>query len=363
MANYAVIGQSNSILGSGYVAKMNAISRHEMVSSGRVGNSTSVILPYFAYSPQFFCGAQYCIIDVCIVDCGELLGNLYDVAQMARYVNWIGHQCRSNGCEPIFILIPDVYMLDLDLTSLFFKVFNEAIYLNHYCYLDVRDVITVLSKRKSCLRRDFYSDNWHINEEVSDIISNAIDCFFNHAPIGEAHHVPFRFEMTQFDRIKPSDISIPLENRVRRESSLMQFDGVRLCPGQVITFQTGAISRVCGLMVNAANCYGKLRISGSDVVVKDLRLSTQRQGGFQARILHLKSNIFDKRGAITLAVDEQDEPTTENTAHVREQDPGFNFLEVGDMVVERGYGMSQYEARILPPEKRDLWRHFHANVI
>jgi hypothetical protein len=336
----AVLGQSNSILGAGFFNKF--LERHqpiEVVAAGRVGASPSIIGPYFARH-SFFRGAEYCIVDMCAIDFSLVSGGTIGLYDVIRWLEWIGHSAKKAGCEPIFVCIP---VSNIDAAKLLISTCISLFERNEWFYLDVRTCIRTLLQGSDRRAEDLYRDPSHPGVELAEFTADALAKLIEQ--IKET-------EMTVVDRVYPLikfDV-INLQERIKDhlvsyETSLIRFNGVRLERGKSYTIETGDITAVSGMMVNSAACKGVLSIHGDRAFHKNLRLRPYHPTQFEARLVPICKPLRDDNGRLTLSTAAGPVGESDVTFHSTQSlDDDLGYVEIADMIVERGYDLFTYSA-------------------
>lgn len=336
----AILGQSNSVLKEGFFNKF--LERHqpiEMVSMGRIGASASLIGPYFA-GPSFFRNAEFCIVDMCVVDYSLLSAGAIGLYDIVKWIEWIGHSAKKSGCEPIFVCIPVSNIeLSRNVISNCISVFER----NEWFYLDVRDCIAHNLKGGTGTPEQLYKDSSHPGVELSELIADGIAQL-----IGEIRSMPMvaldrTFPITRFEVI---NLQERLEARqAYYKGSLLEFRGVRLERGKTYELKVGNISALSGMMVNSAACKGVVEIEGDRKFYKNLRLQPYNPTNFEARLVPICKPLRDGEGVIRFSVVNGSMAESDTTFHsLKKPEDDLGFVEVSDVVVERGYDLFTYRS-------------------
>ncbi|WP_338690353.1 hypothetical protein V5279_28775 [Bradyrhizobium sp. 26S5] len=337
----AILGQSNSILKEGFFNKF--LDRHqpvEVVSMGRVGASPSLLGPYFA-GRSFFRNAEFCIIDMCAIDYSLLSAGAIGLYDVVKWIEWIGHSAKKNGCEPIFVCIPvSTVELSKHLISNCISVFER----NEWFYLDVRDCITHLLEDGTRRPESLYKDPSHPGVELSELIADSLKELISAIRAMPMIEVDRMFPIARFDVINLQDrLAAPPANY---KTSLIEFRGVRLERGKTYELKVGSISALSGMLLNSAACKGVLEIEGDRKFYKNLRLRAYHPTNFEARLVPICKPLRDGEGAIALTVADGAPIESDTTFHsVKTPEDDLGFVEASEIIVERGYDLFTYRSR------------------
>jgi len=336
----SVIGQSNSIGKGLFVDQLKEKTGIRLINAARVGASPSVLAPYMAFSDAFFAGVDYCILDLCIVDRYTLIDRSTNYLCICKWVEWIGHKARRNGCEPIFLLLPIEHAID-ELSVL--TLYEAIATFNGFFYLDARKLIKTMAAVRDCSTKELYSDDMHVGLDVSTAIADELEKFI-------ATHEKRRYNerivtvpLKQFEVISFAGLG---QNEVNYRSCLMTFSGIRLHKDFVIRISTGEIEHVHAFMINASQSFRKLALDGNVRVIKNVNVRPHISGSaMEARIVPICTPLRDRSGAISISIAGDDEPPTEPSMQQLDIDLDTPaFVEIAGILVETGTQMISYEA-------------------
>ena len=333
----SILGQSNSILKAGFFQKfLDADDTIAVKSSGRIGASPSLLGPYFAQG-DFFQGAEFCIVDTCVIDFSLLSANAIDYYDVVRWVEWIGHSAKRANCEPVFVCIP---VSDINASRTIISACISVCQKQDWYYLDVRDIIAAVVKSRSVDAKELYADGSHPAEFLSGVIATHLGNFLAKIKTAESTACKRTFAFTAYERV-------PLKDQIRSapveySSRLISFSGARLERGETYPVYIGSDSSIRGLMVNSAACKSVLSIEGDRTFYKNLRLKPYHPTNFEARLIPICKPIRDHQGVVKLSLADPDVPISDVTMHSSKDENNDGFVEVADLVVERGYDLITY---------------------
>ncbi|WP_157817281.1 hypothetical protein [Bradyrhizobium sp. SK17] len=337
----AILGQSNSILKEGFFNKF--LDRHQpidVVSTGRVGASPSLLGPYFA-DRAFFRNAEFCIVDMCAIDFSLLSAGAIGLYDVVKWIEWIGHSAKRNGCEPIFVCIPvSTVEYSKHLISNCISVFER----NEWFYLDVRDCIAQLLEGGTGRPETLYKDPSHPGVELSELIADSLKELIDEIRAMPMVAVDRMFPITRFEVINLQDrLAAPVANY---KTSLIEFRGVRLERGKSYELKLGGISALSGMMLNSAACKGVLEIEGDRKFNKNLRLRAYHPTPVEVRLVPICKPLRDADGTIALTVVDGAATESDTTFHsTKAPEDDLGFVEASEIMVERGYDLFTYGSR------------------
>lgn len=321
---YAVIGQSNTLVKGNFVEHLRRFPQHQAVSVKRLGASYSIILPYFAADPSFFNGAQFCIIDTCVVDSGMVAGGTYSVERAESCLRWFGHQARQNGCEPIFLIIPTTaHIKDPDKRRSYFDMVHRVIRENGYLFLDVLDLGSRIAERLGMsIQNACYDDPWHLNEDTFRDIAAIIAWNMDTPPErGESQRLAWRGADFRVLNIQSSEVP-----EARHATSTISFDGVAIPNNTSIRVETGPATPVAA-MVNVAGTFSSVRIAGLGETFVDCDIVPFSSKPFEARLVDIPTPILALDGQVEITPLPVERPKTRPTP------PAKEGLEISDLLV------------------------------
>lgn len=344
----SVLGQSNSILTEGYFDYFSKHPSIEITKNGRLGASPSLLAPYFC-EDSFFLDADYCIIDLCVIDQVMNWAHAVDLYSIAQWLEWLVHQARFAGCQPVFLMIP--HEASITNYSPVLHLYRSIAQQQECYFLDMAAIIKDDMEKTGNAAKHYYRDNNHPSPQTSKLIADLLADFLldTHNTFKPARKVTAFIR--NFERV---DI-LPFASAdavVHRENSLMSMDFIRLEEGRAIEIPCGQIERIHGVMVNAAYSFRKLKIVGRNQVTKNLCIyKSNNASDFRAQLIPLLSPIRDFQGKISLSIAKNDEEVSEPTYQAQEptnQTP--SIIEISGLVIERTPSMINYTATI-PPQK------------
>ncbi|WP_439922987.1 hypothetical protein [Nitrobacter sp. JJSN] len=337
----ALLGQSNSILKDGFFNKF--LEKHqpiEVTAMGRIGASPSLLGPYFA-KESFFGGSEFCIIDMCVIDFSLLSGGAIGLYDISKWIEWVCHSAKRAGCEPIFVCIP---VHPANHSELLISNCISLIERNEWFYLDVRGCIARLVERTGRTPGELYRDPSRPGPELSEAIADSLAQI-----IDEIRHTPMKavsrtFPVSRFDVLNLQGLLSAAQANYL--SSLLDFKGVRLERGKAYQLTVGGITGVSGLMLNSAACKGVLEINGDRKFYKNLRLRPYHPTRFEARLVPICKPLRDNGGLLKFSLVDSSIKESDITFHSAKTDEdNSGFVEIADIVVERGYDLLTYSSR------------------
>ncbi|MBB4198746.1 hypothetical protein CCR94_08730 [Rhodoblastus sphagnicola] len=336
MKSFVALGQSNSILHAGFLNKIKERKAARFLRSALVGASPSVIGPYYM-DDGFFDGADYCLIDTCVVDLTVQKNNSTDLCQVAQWIEWIGHKCRMNNCQPIFVLIPVQVHLDHPVMSIYMSVINA----NRYLYIDVRDLIVSEIAGDEKRISSLFVDPAHIGPSLVDGLASVICSFFQLENDTVNLNRTITYCYRDFSVVNLAD-RFPQFECVKYKNSLITFSGIRISKGAEIQLDVGRVLKVHAIYLNAAKSRSKIRISGDVTLVKNLNLRPYMKTEFEARIVPIRTTVQDRDGRLSITLAENDELCDEMTMQEYSEFDGEQCLELEGILVECGLHVDEY---------------------
>lgn len=349
---YSVIGASNTLVRDNFIDQMREkFPQHEQVSLGRVGASTSVILPFFATDPAFFSGSQFCVVDVCVIDSGGYAKGVYDLATAEAMLRWFGHVSRAAGCEPIFLIIHTTHHLQAPRPrTSYFEMVHRVVAEENFLHIDVGKLVAAAAKASGLSPTNAcYDDPWHLNEETHCDIANMLGWFFDHGE-SSADAVRASATIANLRKVSPSEQPGAFERREHR-SSTVSFDGVFIPQWGKYELKIGS-GRVFAAMVNVSSTHCLARIRGAGEILVDLDILPYSVRLLEARVIHVAKTLIAKDGKIEIMPCPVEAP--KRAAPL--PPPG---LEIGDVVIWDGDSRVNYDHHPIKGDN-DLFRRFFA---
>jgi hypothetical protein len=342
MKSFVALGQSNSILRTGFLNAIKERGLARFLRSAMIGASPSVIGPYFM-DDVFFEGADYCLVDTCVVDFSVLTNNTADLYQIIQWIEWIGHKCRINNCQPIFVLLPVQTQVfnDHPLMSVYMAVINAS----RYLYLDVRDLIFSEIGNDTSRVGSLFTDPAHIGPMLIDRIAAAICSFL--AFENDTVSVPRSVTCSnrEFSVLKLTEQSTGFEH-INYKNSLVSFSGIRISKNDRLDLHIGRYLKVHAIYLNAAKSRAKLLISGDVEVVKNFNLRPYSKVEFEARIVPIRTSVQDRNGHLRIGLAPANSVCDEGTMQEHSEFEGPEFIEIDGILVETGMHVAKYMTMI-----------------
>lgn len=336
---YSVIGQSNTLVKGNFVDQLREkFPQHEPMTLGRVGASTSVIIPFFAADKLFLSGSKFCVIDVCVIDAGMVAGGQLDINVAKLILTWFGHFSRANGCEPIFLIIPTEHHLKSPhVRAAYFDMVKGVISEGKYLYIDASDLIShVVRKTGLSPSRACFDDPWHLNEETFADVAAMLSWFFDSAPAVSSRAAKVRVEVPHFRKVRPFAQRGEFAPR-RHRSSAVSFDGVFVPLWGKLAIQLGAGTMFAAMInVSTSHCLARIRGEGEALIKFDIIPFSTRP--FEARVVSVATPVMAQDGKTEI----MPIPIVEAARISVPENPG---LELGDIVVLDGEETLAYSHR------------------
>jgi hypothetical protein len=345
----AIIGQSNSILSTGFVAHLMQRPEIEIGHMGRIGASPSVILPFYA-GVEWLKGHDVCILDVAIMDQVFLWSEAIDTMSIGQYVAHAINMVHAAGCLPLLMIIPHRSVLPHTLNSTFVPVLHQIYRAvaaqTNAMLLDLTDGLDDLGRRTPELLDTAYMDPNHISDSVSQGVAARIV-----SAIDEAMRTPLvrrtvSAAIANFERLSLVGLC-PDAPSVLHSTRLLKGRFTIIRPGERLELRTGPFDRLHALLVNRARSGAKLTIEGSRNVVKALGTKNERDAPMVAQLCSIVTPVRDLDGAITLTVADPDTPASEASCNPLDEHDGH--VEIGEILIERGWRIHDFTIPILPP--------------
>jgi hypothetical protein len=351
MVTFTVIGQSNSMANSSFVENIASREGVALKSPVRLGASPSIIGPYFV-TDGFFAGIDFCLLDLCVVDRFALINKSVNYYSITKWVEWIGHRARAEGCQPIFLLLPISHAIDEENTII--DLYRSIIRANSFFYLDAAPLVKETAKETDRSIDELYSDSLHPGDIIKKKIAGELCVFFE-------RYQPFRRQAFNFVdrnfRVLEMGAYASPQDAVFYRNRLMSFNGIRLTGACSVELETGPIDCVHGVMVNAAKSFRNLVITGDTRFVKGTAMKPHRVDvEFEARLVPISSPIRDSKGKLILSLAKIGEAPMEPTMQGLDSDPyGPDVAEIGGILVEGNNPiMRSYMASVPQPGRNDV---------
>lgn len=345
----AIIGQSNAILQTGFVAHLMQRPEIEIGHMGRLGATPSVLLPFYA-GAEWLAGHDVCIIDVAVMDQVFLWADAIDPVSIGQYVAYAIQTIHAAGCLPLLLVIPHQAALPdpagPPAIPFLHQIYRAVAAQNDALLLDLTAGLDALRRRQPAPAEAAYSDPNHLSDAVSRGVAARIV-----ALIGEAARAPLdrravSVAIPNFVRVSLAELC-PDAGSVHRASSLHQGCFAVIEPGDRLVLPTGRFDRLHGLLVNRAQSAGKLAIGGSRTVVKALGTRSERDLPLVAQLCPILTPLRDRDGTLVLSVADGDAPVTEPSWNPLDAQSGR--IEIGEILIQRGWRALDFAAPVLPP--------------
>ncbi len=343
-----IIGQSNSVMREGFARKLRQLGMLDVLGIRAVGSSASLLANWFVAGLEE--PADYCIFDLAVFDMALVSGGNYRIEHMKNYLAAAIAEARLRGAEPILALIPPQW-LDKHMHPAY--VAQKQIAERSNCFHF--DGLAWLRSLVAEERREFeaaFADPSHLNPAYSEKFARALSAAVValHATRGAGGG-----ERAAAVVEHPVDV-VPLARCAAPEtvrvaaSSALTVSLVKLDPQTPLRVPVGECKRVCGLVVDAKNCSGTLKISGGGAVAKSLAFSGEPDRlGFVARVVPLVGDVSDSDGYVELAVPADALDPTEPTSGVSQAGPGAGTAHISHLLVERPARVVSYTPRPFGP--------------
>jgi hypothetical protein len=346
----AVIGQSNAILGHGFVHQLGRQPGVELGNMARLGASPSILLPFFA-TRDFFAGHDLAIFDIAIVDQGFLWAGAVDPYSIVR---WIEHgiaHAHAAGCLPVLLAIPHRAVIPAEAGApvpMLQQLYRSVARKHGALCFDLFDEIVRRSGGDGAALDAIYSDHDHLSEAFSTEVAERIVGMAERIPAEGIERQPRLGFLPVYDRIALSSAEGARAERL--ESTLLASDFAVLETGETLTVETGAVERVAGVLLDRAGSDGKLRLIGRETAVKAVGTEAESELPFVAQLVPLLGDLLDRDGSITIEAAEADAAVTEPSW--QRKDGGDGKLRLSELLVERRAQLLNFDRPLLPPELR-----------
>ncbi len=326
-----LVGTSNSIYKDGYAA---AIAQHPGITDFTklsVGASPSVIVPYFL-SDVDFTRFDIVIFDTAINDRNYYISKSIRKEQIREFLEWGIQKASKAGCRVGLLLMPTRTAFHKETISglIYSKLANETGSLLFDGFENARSI----SQDFGCPTDILFIDDYHYLKPFAwrlgrDVIATLLEA--KAAPV-------INKKLPDFYKIHLP--SIPTQTPILRQTSIIERRFVGLQLGSRIDLPLGENDSIVGISINAANCYGNLKVYGTKTHIKSL--TTQFTGSGKALQLIVvpftDPDIKPRDGQIVLSMAEDDETCTEAGRFERSKHDLSNvpkYLEIEDIIVRR----------------------------
>lgn len=324
-----LVGTSNSIYKDGYAA---AIAHNPNISEFTklsIGASPSVIIPYFLADVDFK-RFDIVIFDTAINDRNYYISKSIRKEQIREFLEWGIQKASAAGCRVGLLLMPTRNAFHKETISglIYSKLSRETGSLLFDGFEDARSV----SASFGCPIDILFIDNHHYLKPFAWRLGRRVI-----ASLLEAKEAPvIDKKLPNFYKIHLP--SLPNQTPIIRATSIIERRFIGLKPGSTLAVPLGPNDSIVGISINAANCYGNLRIGGTKTHIKSL--TTQFTGSgkpLQLIVVPFTSpDIRSNDGKVTLSLANDLEICTEagrfeGSKHDLSNVP--KYLEIEDIIV------------------------------
>lgn len=345
----SIIGQSNSILGTGFAAKLFGSNQVKLAKSGRLGGSPSLIAPYFAKG-DFMSDAPFCLIDTCIIDYSCVGGQFISYADIVDAMEWVGHKARMNGSCPIFLILPVEFFIFRD--EPFLRLYRDILERSSHYFLDFRDVAMARFPMDIKDKTGLYRDGAHPGEKLSEAVAEVLAKFMTDFSRFPQRAMDIEAIVPNYDVINVQQTLRSDNKRIDHCNSMIEFHGIEIDDAHPAIIEAGNCSRVNGFVANAARSTSDLSL-GDGTFVKSMKLLPYSNAQLEARLVPLRARHVSCGDKLRLAISDGS-VRPESTFRSQPEVPGPAITQISDVIVERGRDHLKYRARIPSPESTNI---------
>jgi hypothetical protein len=354
-----IIGQSNSVMKDGFARQMQRLGIINVREIKAIGASASLLANFFIEGIDER-SADYCILDLAVFDRYLVYIGCYKFEHMEAYLGAAIVDVMAKGMEPVLLLIPDPKPNER--TAAVYRSQTDVAIRHNCLYFDGGEWFSRL--RDGVDLSEVFSDPNHFTARYSEMfaesLSLAIARFHTSTCRMNVPH-PATSVVRRVEAVSAQD-HVRSDMIRRASSSAMTLSLVRIDASNQARVHVGTCERVCGVVVDAMACTGKLVVSGRGAIVKDLGLSKEASRlTFVARVVPLTGDVADIDGYIGLSIASDDADPTEATAGSPSSDAAPGFIHISHVLVERPERSITYQRRFLEPSELDLVRLQHAD--
>lgn len=326
-----IIGQSNSVLKTGFAAHLSKISGVKIISKGALGASSAILGPYFLLKyPNL--KADYLLIDLCVYDAHAIhtSDGMYGSYEFGKYFEYMIMQARIMGCIPVIVaLYPQWAILKHHQQFNTYRLIAER---NLCPYIDFRDFLYENFDVTEETLASLYDDPNHPGDRVQAEFAAAIAEFMLHDN---------NFVKSEITSSTPEYESICLTKEsgvfeiVNRSTSIVHANFARMKTGDYIDVEVRPDRIIRGFVVNTTQCNAKLRFLGDIEVVKDLRISVgDSDAPARLQVAPIYTCLRPRRSRVSLSICGDDINATEKHLSATKDLPGEPMCEVADLIAE-----------------------------
>lgn len=353
----AIIGQSNSILQTGFVAHLMHRPEIELGHMGRIGGSPSNLLPFYA-APEWLAGHDVCILDIAVADQVFLWADAIDPATIAHYLGYALQMIHAAGCLPLLLIIPHKSVLPHvaggGKVPFLHQIYRAVAARYEAILLDLTDGLDALGRRSPAALEAAYADPNHLAEAVQADVAERIVALIDEAANTALERHRVSSAVPNFDRIGLTGLC-PAAPAILHRTSLYTARFTILAPEDRIELQTGRFDRLHGLLVNRSRSNAKIVIEGNQTVVKAMGTGNERSQPFVAQLCPVTTPVRDRDGMVALSLAHPNAAVTE--ASFDPLDDNGGKIEISELLVERGWRMIDFDMPSLPPSlARPSWQ-------
>jgi hypothetical protein len=345
----AIIGQSNSILQTGFVAHLMQRPEIEIGHMGRIGASPSVILPFFA-APEWLAGHDVCILDIAIMDHVFFWSEAIDLVSISQYVAYAIQMIHAAGCLPLLLIIPHQSALPYahggGKIPILHQIYHAVAAQNDAMVLDLTDGLDGLGTHSPALLDAAYSDPNHLSDSVSRGVAARIVSLIDEAMRTPLERRRVSVAFPNFERLGLMGLC-PDAPSVMHTTSLLHGHFTFINPGDRLVVPTGPFDRLHAILVNRAQSGAKLAIEGSSTIVKAFGTKNERDTPLVAQLCSVITPVADRDGNLVLSLADPDTPVSEQSCNPLDEHSGH--VEISEILIHRGWRSLDFTVPILPP--------------
>jgi hypothetical protein len=353
----AIIGQSNSILHTGFVAHLMRRPEIELGHMGRIGGSPSNLLPFFA-TPEWLAGHDVCILDIAVADQVFLWADAIDPATIAQYLGYALQMIHAAGCLPLVLIIPHKSVLPHAAgggkVPFLHQIYRAVAARYDAMLLDLTEGLDDLGRRSPAALEAAYDDPNHLAEAVQHHVGDRIVALIAESASTSFERRRVSAAIPNFDRLGLTSLC-PQAPAIMYLTSLYKARFTILAPGDRVELPTGQFDRLHALLVNRSQSGAKIVIEGNQTVVKAMGTTNERAQPFVAQLCPITTPVRDRNGIVALSLAHPNAAVTEASFDPLKDNSGH--VEVSELLVERGWRTIDFDMPSLPPSlAQPSWR-------
>ncbi|WP_404713052.1 hypothetical protein [Sphingomonas sp. MMS24-J13] len=345
----AIIGQSNSILHTGFVAHLMHRPEIELGHMGRIGGSPLNLLPFYA-TPEWLAGHDVCILDIAVADQVFLWADAIDPAAIAQYLGYALQMIHAAGCLPLVLIIPHKSVLPHvaggGKVPLLHQIYRAVAARYDAMLLDLTDGLDHLGRRSRAALEAAYADPNHLAEATQRDVADRIVALIAEAAATSIERHRVSSAIPNFDRLGLAGLC-PQAPAILQLTSLYKARFTVISPGDRLALPTGQFDQLHAVLVNRSRSNAKLVIEGNQTVVKAMGTGNERSQPFVAQLCPVTTPVRDRDGIIALSFAHPNAAVTEASFDPLEDNGGT--VEISELLVERGWRVIDFDMPSLPP--------------